>query len=561
MMVIAQTPFVVVDTETTGTSPSMDRIIEIGAVKIHDGEIVEKFDQLINPGILIPSRITRLTHITNGMVFDKPGSESVLPDFMHFLGDAVLVAHNLSFDVGFLNAELNRMGAHPIDNTSLCTLRLARRLLKGLRSKGLSALAAFYGIKITGRHRALGDAKATAEILLRFIDRLAEENGIVEKEDLIRFQFTTYAPRKGTRKRLVELRDTCVPDIPEKPGVYQFMSKRGQVIYVGKAKNLRARVRTYFTSIEAHSSHTRKLVEHIQAIEWHEMDSELEALIEESRRIKCLKPKYNRAQRFYRNRPFIRLSVHEEFPTATLTSYLVDDGSEYFGPLRGKQEGKMVLDLINRFFLLRECGEGTFRKKAKCLYHDLQRCSAPCITQVAPNTYALEVERVKDFLLGKGNQDLIDTLQAAMVSASVEMDYEEAALYRDLGDLVVRLMARQECIAAPVLQHNAVVIDRSIDDGLCRMLLVRYGRLLETVSIPIPPDKHHHELLSEHINNAFVVDTDRPERYYKAEIEEIRLLAHWLYVHRDDALKVDFLPEMTSEELVGIVWSQFVSTF
>ena len=95
------------------------------------------------------------------------------------------------------------------------------------------------------------------------------------------------------------------------------------------------------------------------------MDSELEALMEESRLIKCLKPKYNKAQKFYRNRPFIRLSVQDEFPTATLTSYLVDDGAEYFGPLGGKQEGKMVLDVINRFFLLRECGEGTFKKKRK----------------------------------------------------------------------------------------------------------------------------------------------------------------------------------------------------
>lgn len=559
-MQIARTPFVVVDTETTGTSASMDRIIEIGAVKVLDGQVVDEFDQLVNPGTLIPSRITRLTRITNGMVFGKPGIDEVLPAFVEFLGDSVLVAHNLSFDMGFLNAELHRLDSHPIDNTSLCTLRLARRLLKGLRSKGLSALAAFYGIEINGRHRALGDAKATAEILLRFLAQLADEKEIHQREDLIKFQFTTYAPRKGTRKRLVELRDTCVPEIPESPGIYQFKGKRGNVIYVGKAKNLRTRVRTYFTSIEAHSAHTRKLVEHIQAIEWRALDSELEALIEESRLIKALKPRYNRAQKYYRNRPFIRLSVHEDFPAATLTSYLVDDGSEYFGPLGGKREGKMVIDLINRFFLLRECGEGTFKKKEKCMYLDLQRCPAPCIKRVSSDAYALEVDRVKTFLSGQGYQDILDLLQAEMVSASVEMDYEQAAMYRDLGEMVVRLMERQECIAAPVLQHNAVVIDRSIDDGVCRMLMVRYGRLIETLLIPLSSDEEHHYVLSQHIGATFGEEEARPERYYKAEVDEIRLLAHWLYVHRSDALKVDLSPGASLEEFTSSVWEQFLCT-
>ena len=150
-MDISRTPFVVVDTETTGTSPSVDRIIEIGAVKIINGEMVEEFEQLINPGTLIPSRITRLTHITNGMVFDKPPIDIILPPFLDFLGDAVLVAHNLSFDVGFLNAELNRMDAHPLDNTSLCTLRLARRLLKrDCDLKGFQAWLLFTALRLVG---------------------------------------------------------------------------------------------------------------------------------------------------------------------------------------------------------------------------------------------------------------------------------------------------------------------------------------------------------------------------------------------------------------------------
>ena len=123
---------------------------------------------------------------------------------------------------------------------------------------------------------------------------------------------------------------------------------------------------------------------------------------------------------------------------------------------------------------------------------------------ITPSTYALEVERVKNFLLGIENQDILDMLQAEMVSASVEMDYEQAALYRDLGELVARLMVRQGCVAAPVLQHNAVVIDQSVDDGICRMLLVRYGRLVETVLLPVSSDEQHLQILTEtHQHNIY----------------------------------------------------------
>lgn len=558
-MDIAKTSFVVVDTETTGTSASNNRIIEIGAVRVLEGAIVDEYSQLIHPGQQIPAHITRLTRITNGMVYGMPRVEQVLPSFIDFLGDGILVAHNLSFDMGFLNAELARAELPAIDNTSLCTLRLARRLLKGLRSKGLSALAAFYGIKIKGRHRALGDAKATAEVLTRFLERLADENAIFKTDDLIKFQFTSYAPKKGTRKRLVELRDTRVPEIPPKPGVYLFKGKKGQVIYVGKAKSLNSRVRSYFTSIEAHSSHTRKLIERIHTIDWKELDSELEALIEESRLIKTLKPRYNRAQKKYRNRPFIRLSMQDTYPKVTLSSYLVEDGSEYFGPIGSKRQASMILDLINRFFLLRECDEGTFQRGKACLYTDIKRCPAPCKQQITPEDYAIEVGRVRAFLIGAEMGDIMERLHASMVSASVEMDYELAAAYRDQGELVTSLMARQECIASPVLQHNAVVIDRSVDDGLWRLLFIRHGRLLETQIVSARPTDFFRPSVFDALHRCFEEEQEAQIRYYKAEIEEVRLLAHWLYVHRDEVVKYDYQPGESIHSFGEALWQQLIT--
>ena len=137
-MHVSDATFVVTDTETTGLKAEEHRVIEIGAVKVEDGDVVDRFQQLVNPQRSIPGRITKLTGITTGMVFEAPTMEEVMPAYLDFLGDGILTAHNLSFDKGFLEAECERLGRGPLSNETLCTVRLARRLLPGLDSKGLS---------------------------------------------------------------------------------------------------------------------------------------------------------------------------------------------------------------------------------------------------------------------------------------------------------------------------------------------------------------------------------------------------------------------------------------
>ena len=488
-MHLSETPFVVVDTETTGTRPATERIIEIAGVRVLGGEIVETYSQLVNPDRIIPGRITQITGISNSMVYEQPTMDRVLPDFMEFLGDDIFVAHNLSFDLGFINAELARLALPALENTSLCTLRLARRLLRGLRSKGLSALANFYNIEIDGRHRALGDARATAVILLQFLEMVEYESGISEVDELIKFQFKTYSSQSSGRKNLLHIREQILPGLPASPGVYFMRDRRDRVIYVGKAKNLKSRVKSYFNAIEGHEARIRNLVDQVANVTWRTFDSELEALLEESKLIKELKPRFNRAQKFYRNRPFIKLSTGELFPRASLHTYLVDDGSDYFGPVASRRQGEMILDLINRFFLLRECDDATFKRKSTCLYEDLKRCKAPCERAESTDWYDNEVARVKKFLSGEDGEVVLQRLQEAMKAASLEMDYELAALYRDQYELVSMLLEKQKCIAAPVLEHNAIVIDRSIKDGHCRLLFVRHGRLVETLKCAAPADE------------------------------------------------------------------------
>ncbi|MFK7845369.1 MAG: DEDD exonuclease domain-containing protein, partial [Rhodothermales bacterium] len=560
-MHLSETPFVVVDTETTGVRPATERIIEIAAVRVVEGEITETYDQLINPDRIIPGRITQITGINSSMVYDQPTIDRVLPDFLEFLGDDIFVAHNLSFDLGFINAELSRLALPPLENTSLCTLRLARRLLRGLRSKGLTALAAFYGIRIEGRHRALGDAMATAEVLQHFLKKVQYENDVSSIDDLIRFQYQTYAAKKGALKNLLHIKQNVLPLLPQSPGVYFMRDGRKKVIYVGKAKNLKSRVKSYFNAIEGHETRTRNLVDRVKHITWQTYDSELEALLEESKLIKELKPRFNKAQKFYRNRPFIKLSVGELFPRASLHSYLVDDGSDYFGPVATRRQGELILDLINQFFLLRECDNTTFKRKTTCLYEDLKRCKAPCKASCerADNTdwYDEEVERVKRFLRGEDGEVVLAKLEEAMKAASIEMDYEQAAQYRDHKELVTLLLEKQRNIASPVLEHNAVVIDRSINDGHRRLLFVRHGRLIETMKCTLPPQEEERKQIEDKLALHFDGDeTNRPDRYFKAEIEDIRLLAHWLYVNRDASEKIDWHKDFALTDMLDIIWQR-----
>lgn len=559
---LAGIPFVVTDTETTGTKAEENRIIEIGAVKVLGGEVVGRFSQLVNPERAVPSRISQLTGITTAMVFDQPTAAEVMPRFLDFLGagspeqEAVLVAHNLPFDLRFLNAELARAGRPPLPNPALCTLRLARRLLQGLRSKGLTAVADFYGIPVQGRHRALGDAEATAEVLLRFLRRLHVTGEVETLGELLAFQHSAYSKSKQPSKPLRRIRDEVLPRLPDRPGIYFMKDAGGATLYIGKAKRLSDRVRSYFTAIEAHPPRLRKLVEAVRDVAWEETPSELAALLLESRLIKEQQPRFNRAQRRYRNRPFIRLDARHAFPSVSWSAYLMDDGAEYFGPLGGRRQAELVTAVIERFFRLRPCDEEAFACGARrCIHHQMQRCEGPCEGGEAAEAYAREVQRVRDFLTGT-DRWVLGEIEAAMKAEATALRFEQAALYRDWHRKLERMMQKQACIAAPVLQHNAVIVQRERGEGAAQLFVVRFGRLAGALTLPLPPTpadvRHLRNRLAEHFDG----EQERPERYFKREIDEVRVLAHWLYVHRASARQVHRQPGRDLDAFVADVCAE-----
>ncbi|MEM6336509.1 MAG: exonuclease domain-containing protein, partial [Bacteroidota bacterium] len=288
--------FVVLDTETTGLEVTRDRVIEIGAVKVVGGRVVDTFQQLINPERHIPRKIAHLTGISDESVFDAPPAAEVVPQFMDFLGDGVIVAHNWPFDRRFLEAELSRLDLPMVQNPSLCTLRLARRLLTALPSKSLANLKRHYGIRTSRAHRALADSEATAKVLERLLFILDFDHKINTLDEVLSYQNARYSASKSP-KHVQRIINDVLPTLPAKPGVYFFKDGRGNLIYVGKAKSLKMRVKSYFTTIDGHEEHLKRLVKRVRTIEWQETGTELEALILESRLIKEHTPTFNRADR------------------------------------------------------------------------------------------------------------------------------------------------------------------------------------------------------------------------------------------------------------------------
>ncbi|MFB6280109.1 MAG: DEDD exonuclease domain-containing protein [Salinibacter sp.] len=551
-MDISDATFVVTDVETTGTSADEGRILEIGAVKVRDGTVVDRYQHLVNPEQAVPGRITKLTGITTGMVFEAPPVGDVLPEYLEFLGGGILVAHNLTFDQSFLNAELERTGRDPLSNETLCTVRLARRLLPGLDSKGLSRLTQFYDIDVDGRHRALGDAEATSLVLRRFLSQLAFEHEIETVDELLRFQHQSYQTVRSVPDHIDEIRAEVLPQVPEAPGVYTLKKSSGAPLYIGKAKCLPDRLRSHFTAVESSGARKRKMLQKVRTVDWTTTDTELEAILLESRRIKAKKPRYNRAQRRYYSRPFIRLDTNHEYPTVSWTRRLEADGAEYYGPVRNTDQADMVVDVVGRFFELRECDDDRLRLGQRCLYADMDRCGAPCETQ-APEAYAEVVDRVRTFLTGR-DQSVVDRLRDRMHQASEDLDFEKAAQIRDTVEQLERILEKQRVAAAPVRRHHAALVHPENDrDDRVDVLLVRFGQFEESISCAQPPTPEQQARLRERCRAVFDPDAVPPSGISKREATEIRLLSHWTYAHRDELTAVRWRPDQSPAALAETI--------
>lgn len=434
--------FCVIDFETTGGSTDSDRITEVGAVKYRGGECLGTFQTLVNPGVAIPPYITMLTGITEAMVYPAPRMESILGTLTNFIGDSVIVAHNSRFDMGFLNAALVRDDRDPLMNKVIDTVPLARRLVGGeVPDCKLGTLASRLRLPHQPSHRALDDALATAD-LLHFLLERAAGFGVLGLDDLVGL------PRLDTHPQAAKLRLT--EDLPRAPGVYVFSDANGRILYVGKATNLRQRVRSYFSTGESRRK-VGAMLRVVHRVDHIETPDALTAEILEMRLIQRLLPQYNRAGTTANKYCYVRLTLDEEWPRLVITKNPGTGRAAsglHIGPLTSRTAARLVVEAIESVVPLRRCTVRMGRTYAApadapvCSAAQLGVAMCPCSGTADPDTYA-EVVRFIASALTLDPGPLLELLTEKMHSLSLAQRYEEAANVRDRMQALCQALGRQ----------------------------------------------------------------------------------------------------------------------
>jgi DNA polymerase-3 subunit epsilon len=426
--------FCVVDLETTGGSAQDCEITELAAVKLRGGRCEGTFATLVNPGTLIPPAITMLTGITQAMVLPAPRIEQVLPSFLEFAAGTVIVGHNIRFDLSFLDAAIRRLGYARMAHRSVDTCALARRLLADeVPNHRLGTLAERLRLPHRPTHRALDDVLATADLLHVLLER-AGSLGVLGLDDLLEL------PTIKGHPQLAKLRLTDA--LPRTPGVYLFKDAGGRVLYVGKATNLRSRVRSYFSGDERRK--VGQLLRETQTIDHVPTPTPLEAAVLEVRLIHEHLPRFNRQAKTWRRYAYLKLTLDERFPRLSVVRTAKPDGALYLGPLPTSAAARRVADAIECAAPLRRCTKAPPKTPlaAPCAPAQLGVSTCPCAAAVDEATYAGIVREVVRGLTAEPAA-LLDPLDRRMRDLAAAERFEEAAEMRDRASALAAAIARQ----------------------------------------------------------------------------------------------------------------------
>lgn len=442
--------YAIVDIETTGGSARLEKITEI-AIFIHDGtKIVEEYSTLINPERNIPYFITSLTGITNEMVEDAPRFYEVARKIVELTEGKTFVAHNARFDYSFLREEFSALG-YNFRRPLLDTVSLSRKLIPGHRSYSLGNLCKELGIEINGRHRAAGDALATVKLFEMILERdLSESSG---RGGLIR--------NRKSSKLHPALDISKIGNIPEEPGVYFFYNEDGDLIYIGKSRNLYQRVNTHLSNNT--SARAMEMRDKIADISWERTGNELIALLLESSQIKACKPLYNRAQRrsnfrwgiydYYDNNGYLRFGYHsvndDEVPLSVFTS---------------KDNAKSRLEHLVEEYNLCQKLCGLYETDGACFHHQVSLCKGACCGEEAPEQYNVRALMALDeFIFTGRNFFIIDKGRDPDERSAVKIVNGKYAGYGffNINDVGFGLSAVHDCIVSARDNRDVQVIIKS----------------------------------------------------------------------------------------------------
>jgi len=335
--------------------------------------------------------------------------------------------------------------------------------------------------------------------------------------------------------------------LPAKPGCYIFHNAEGTIIYIGKAVNLKNRVRSYFHADNSHDDKTRRLVREIADIEWIIVGSELEALILEMNLIKKHRPKYNIRLKDDKRYPYIKVHWNEPFPKVTVTRQMAGDGARYFGPYTSAWAVYQTLEVLRKIFPYLTCDrEITGNDPRACLYYDIKLCTAPCIGAIDQQGYRQMISDLMDFLSGH-SEGIIQRLQSEMEKASEEMRFEKAAALRDQLKAMQTIIERQKIVFGADYEDSDVIAMARADGEACvQIFFIRGGKLIgrEYFILEGTEDTADSEVVEEFVKQFYTEAATIPEQVMlPQEIEERKIIAQWLRSKRGGEKVELFVPK------------------
>jgi len=421
-------PFLVVDLETSGSHHIENGITEIACVTTIGGEITNVFSSLVNPHDIIPPFISQMTGITNLMVSEAPELSYVMPQIQEIFiqKDAVFVAHNARFDWSFISESFRKTNIEVPRIPRLCTLKLSRRILPKHVKKNLGELSEYFGVKVKNRHRAFGDAIATAHILNDMLQLVEQEQDVKTTEQLLFFQnkrIRNFKAPKGT----IRLLESELNKLPDEPGVYKFLNQSKEPHFIGSTKSLKNHVSSYFSHEIMTSKKIAEMIGKTYAIEWETTGSELSAILMREKLSQSIRPIYNVSYKPFKHKPWLRLTKNSLYPILEVVFKPSNDGAVYFGPYKDVSLAYKIMQTVESKFKIRKCTGNLTPSDANapCIHFHLKNCDAPCAGYINHDTYSEEIVKVEQFLKSYP-LDIVNQLERQLENISTVLEQSKA---------------------------------------------------------------------------------------------------------------------------------------
>lgn len=310
-----------------------------------------------------------------------------------------------------------------------------------------------------------------------------------------------------------------ISSFPVSPGVYLMKGEKDKIIYVGKAKNLRARVKQYFNEHDTRA-HVAFLVKKIKTIDFLQTSTEKEALLLENSLIKKHKPRYNIDLKDDKTYVSIKLSITHPYPALTVTRKIRKDGALYFGPFASAHSCRETVDFIYRHFRLRTCSDNEIKNRARpCLEYQIGRCTAPCVGKVSSEQYAEQIAQTRLFLEGK-NKELTGDLKKRMQEMSATENFEEAKVVSDLLYAIQETLEKQKVVKHSGIHQDILFLYREGEDMIVALLSVRDGNLIDSRYYPLHSNQEDAEVLSAFISRFYLGEVFIPDEILVSAVLE-----------------------------------------